>query len=222
MTTSWLVERVQGTAAHLHGLGLPASSARRMVRVCEPLGPALVLGITQPDSDVDQQAVMTEGCEVVRRRSGGGAVLLVPGEVLWVDVVVPADDPLWQPDVARSFWWLGDAWVAALASLGLPAQAHRGPLVRTAWSDRVCFAGLGPGEVRVAGHKVVGLSQRRARAGSLIQCAVLLAWDPSALLRLMALPDGERRSGAALLAGIAAGCHRTASDLEAAFLAQLD
>ena len=41
---------------------------------------------TAIDLDV---ACAAPGVEVVRRRSGGGAVLLVPGEVVWFDVVVP-------------------------------------------------------------------------------------------------------------------------------------
>ena len=89
--------------------------------------------------------------ELVRRRSGGGAVLLVPGEVVWVDVIVPAGDPLWDDDVGRATHWLGATWARALAACGLPdATVHRGPMVRTPWSSLVCFSGLGPGEVQSA------------------------------------------------------------------------
>jgi lipoate-protein ligase A len=52
----------------------------------------------------------------------------------------------------------------------------------------VCFAGLGPGEVTIAGVKVVGMSQRRTRAGALFQCAALLAWDPARLVEVLGLP----------------------------------
>ena len=41
----------------------------------------------------------------------------------------------------------------------------------------VCFAGTGPGEVLVAGRKVVGISQRRTRAGARFQCSVPILWD---------------------------------------------
>ena len=141
--------------------------------------PALVLGSTQPESDVDTEALAAGDIDLVRRRSGGGAVLVVPGECLWVDVVLPRDDVLWDDDVGRAPVWVGEVWAAALIGLGLPAQVHRGGLVRTDWSSRVCFAGLGPGEVTAAGRKVVGVSQRRTRAGARFQCAVLFAWDPT-------------------------------------------
>src|SRR5439155_265605 len=69
---------------------------------------------------------------VVRRRTGGGAVWVAPGDPVWVDVVVPAGDRLWDDDVGRAVWWLGDAWAAALADLGLAAAGvHRGPMVRS-------------------------------------------------------------------------------------------
>jgi lipoate-protein ligase A len=42
-------------------------------------------------------------------------------------------------------------------------------MVCTAWCELVCFAGLGPGEVSLAGTKLVGLSQRRTRNGIRIQ-----------------------------------------------------
>ena len=195
--------------------------------MCELPGPALVLGSTQPDADADAAAAAAAGVEVARRRSGGGAVLVVPGEVLWVDVVVPAGDPHWDDDVGRAGWFVGDAWAAALASLGVEAGVHKEAMVRTPWSGRVCFAGRGPGEVLLGGPggpKVVGLSQRRTRAGAVIQCAALLRWDPAALLALLALEVGPRADGAAELAGVGAGLGEagvTAAGLEAAFLAAI-
>ena len=180
---SWPVERSRASAADFHAREVP-DPAERAVWVCDTTEPALVLGSAQHDDGVDRGA----GVDVVRRRSGGGAVLVVPGEVLWVDLVVPAGDPLWEDDVGRAFLWVGEAWGAALAELGVAAQVHRGGLARAAWSFAVCFAGLGPGEVTVDGRKVVGISQRRTRAAARFQCAALGAWDPSAIVPLLGLP----------------------------------
>lgn len=187
-------------------------------------GPAVVLGSAEDPAHVDPARAAAAGMEVARRRSGGGAVLLLPGSVVWADVVVPAGDPLWERDVGRAAWWVGEAWARALEALGAagPAAAvevHRGGLVRSAWSDRVCFAGLGPGEVRVGGRKVVGVSQRRTRAGAVFQCAALLGWDPAPLVDVLALPGASARAQAvAELAEVATGLGRDAAEVEAALL----
>src|SRR5262245_17418784 len=96
--------------------------------------PALVLGSGQPDSDVDAGAVAAAGVEIVRRRSGGGAVLVAPGGLLWVDLVVPAGDPLWQADVGRAAWWVGASWAAALESaVRARPDVWRGAMRRSPW-----------------------------------------------------------------------------------------
>ena len=184
--------------------------------------PTLVLGSTQPAADVDEAACAARRVEVARRASGGGAVLHEPGRLLWVDVAVPAGDPLWDDDVGRAFLWLGRAWQAALAATGVTgAVVHDGPLVASEWSRRVCFAGLGPGEVTVGGRKVVGMSQRRGRAGAVFQCAALLSWDPGRLLDLLRLDQDQRRRARSFLDGAAAGLEVPAPELEAALLAHL-
>lgn len=131
--------------------------------------------------------------------------MVLPGETVWVDVAIPRGDPLWDLDVGRAFVWLGRAWARALDSLGLgPADVHEGAMVRSAWSGHMCFAGLGPGEVSVAGRKVVGLSQRRSREGAVFSCAAYLSHDPGVLPALLALDDGARLQASAALGAMAA------------------
>ena len=177
--------------------------------------PALVLGSTQPEPD---PTAVPPGLDVARRHSGGGAVLATPGDVVWVDVLVPTGDRLCSADVGRAFGWLGRVWIEALASLGIAgARSHDGPLVRTRWSDTVCFAGLGPGEVTVQGRKVIGISQRRRRDGALFQCAALLVWDPEATVLALGLAAAAA-GAAAELATVAAGLPVDRHTLEDAFL----
>ena len=181
-------------------------SARRAIRVLHATDRAVVLGSAQPEAHVDLAAARAARIDVVRRRTGGGAVLVCPGLVVWVDVLVPAHDGMWEQDVGRAFWWLGSRWVAALADAGVSgAEMWSGGLIRSSWSDRVCFAGVGAGEVMVGGRKAIGMSQRRTRAGALFQCAVLVAWDPKPLLEVFALTPVERAAGAAELADAAVG-----------------
>jgi lipoate-protein ligase A len=193
----------------------------RAVRVATVTAPAVVLGSTQRLEVVDAGRAAVAGVDVVRRRGGGGAVLVGPGEIAWVDVFVPAGDELWSADVAVAFHWLGAAWTAALADVGVDATWHDGTQCTTTWSRLVCFAGLGAGEVSVDGRKVVGLSQRRSRAGLLFLCAALLRWTPAALVDLLALSDAERARAKEELAPVARGLDVADGALADAFVAKL-
>ncbi len=220
----WVVEHHSGSAAHFHARPLP-DPVRRCVWWFTVDRPALVLGSAQRADVVDIESASRAGLEVVRRRSGGGAVLLAPSAVSWVDVIIPANDPLWQDDVGRAFDWVGDAWVATLVALGVDApHAHRAAMVRTRWSDLICFAGLGRGEVTVAGRKVIGISQRRTRGGARFQCAVLHEWDLAALLDVVTLSPDDRRQAAIEVGPMAAGLglpSDSADRLQAAFIDHL-
>ena len=220
MPQAWPAERLTAHPARIHGRDQDLSERR--VVLCRPTVPALVLGSTQPEADFDRSVAAARGLEVVRRRSGGGAVLVRPGQLLWVEVVVPPGDPLWEEDLGRSFLWLGRAWEEALRSCGVTrAGVYEGPLMHTAWSRTICFAGLGPGEVTVAGRKVVGLSQRRRRQGALFQCAVLLTWDPGDIAGLVALPEAEQADLARQLGELAGPAGVAEQALASAFIRTL-
>ena len=186
----WELHRTAGPAGSFHcrSVPQPASAQLWVHRVDRP---ALVLGSTQSHGIVDRAAAARLGVEVARRRSGGGLVLVHPDHSRWVDVIVPRGHRRWDDDVSRASHWLGAAWrgavTAGLDSRGsAPSVAfHQGPLVRTAWSGVLCFAGLGPGEVTVDGSKVVGISQRRTRDWARFQCLVLAEPDLGLLAQLV-------------------------------------
>lgn len=215
----WRIEERRGGAGALHDR--PLDPDGRLLEVLDVDGPALVLGSTQKDTLVDHRVAELFGVEVARRRSGGGAVLLLPGQVLWVDLTIARDDPLWSDDVAVSFHWLGEAWARALSSFRFEPEVHTGAAVQNEWSRLVCFAGLGPGEVLIGGRKVVGISQRRTREGARFQCLVHRRWDPMAMLGMLDLDDAERTAALLALGGIAAGLDVAPGDLLAALLPAL-
>ncbi len=174
-----LLHKREGTAEELHHSVLPVE---RGVWLLTPTRPAIVLGSSQKDEDVDHAFCAANGIDVVRRRSGGGAVYVHPTESLWIDIVVPRGDSLWSDDIGKSMWWIGDWWVALLADAGVvSAQVHRGAFERNDWSDIVCFAGKGSGEVfpqeSHAQQKIVGISQRRTRDYARFQCIAYFQWD---------------------------------------------
>jgi lipoate-protein ligase A len=219
--SGWELRRLTGRAADLHAEPLPEAPGRA-AWVLDATAPALVLGSTQSEELVDGEAAAAAGIDVARRRSGGGAVLVLPGEMAWVDVILPAGDPLWDDDIARAAHWLGRAWQSALAELGVGStEVHEGALACGPLGRLVCFAAVGAGEVTVAGgdgpRKVVGVSQRRTRVAARFQCAAYRRWEPDPLARLLRLdPEGRRA-----IAGAAIGTDREPAALVDAFLRRL-
>jgi lipoate-protein ligase A len=203
MGTGWRVEHSHGDAGAFHA---DDPSAQRSATFHTVERPTLVLGSAQPDADVDQRVASSLHIDVVRRRSGGGAVLLLPGEFVWLDLVVPAGDPLWLDDVGQAMVWVGELWRDALATAGVQGEVHRGGLVSTAWSRQVCFAGTGTGEVVQGAAKVVGVSQRRTRSWARFQSMCHLQWRPELVAALVARP----RPTAATLAPTVAVVHADA------------
>lgn len=185
--TSWRVARTHGRTAEFHTADPPPERSAVFHTVERP---TLVLGSSQPASDVDARVAAALGAEVVTRRSGGGAVLLLPGEFVWLDLVVPAGDALWSDDVGAAMVWVGELWQRALADVapGLPTEVHRGALVRDAWSRQVCWTGVGAGEVLAGTAKVVGVSQRRTRTWARLQSMCHLRWRPELVAALVSPP----------------------------------
>ena len=91
------LRRVGGTVAQLHALSAALVAGpvpARVAHAYQPADRAVVLGSGQPEGTVDPDACAAAGAQVVRRRSGGGAVLVEPGGSVWVDLVVPSTDTL--------------------------------------------------------------------------------------------------------------------------------
>lgn len=191
MSPDWSVQTIETSVAEAHARRVPVP-ARREIWFFEPTDRAIVLGSTQRLSTLDLAEVSRRGLEVVRRRSGGGAVLVEPGTATWFDVILPAGDPYWSDDVSAASRWLGQRCAEALRSLGIDAGAPARCVTRSRWASLVCFAGLGMGEVQVDGAKVVGISQRRTRTEARFQVTVLHAWSPEDLVPLLALTPGEQ------------------------------
>ena len=211
---SWRIEHlVDGDvgAFHARPLGDERSATFFQVR-----SPTLELGSSQRDQSIDADAAARRGIDVARRRSGGGGVLLWPREHVWLDLEIPASDALWSDDIGRATWWVGELWRAALAPFTPLATVHIGPLQRTRWSDDICFAGVGPGEVLVGNAKLVGVSQRRTRLAARFQTMVHLRWRPDVVAALVSdAPPTEA------VAPLVATCNASAEAIASRLIATL-
>ena len=187
--TGIVTEIVVGSAVDFHARPLP-TDPHPHIWWFTPTQSALVLGSTQNLSIVDSTECRKRGIEIVKRRSGGGAVLLSSETTVWIDVVLPATHELSVSDIGQAPLWLGKLFQQVLTDLGVAdLTLHETAMEKTDWSTLICFAGRGPGEVFTSsGHKVVGISQRRTREWVRFQIVVSLAWRPEILLALLNAP----------------------------------
>lgn len=186
----------------------------------------LILGSSQDIARVDADRLAELGICLFRRRSGGGAVLLKPGSQVWIDVLIPRDDNLWQDDLSKSSLWLGEIWCGVLAQAGFSAEVHPGPHAAGRWGALACYLSRAAGEVLVDGRKCVGISQRRDKQGARFQMSLVCHSDAGEFASLFRLSESERREleleleqGVLPLAGATTlGADDLAGDLAGCFL----
>lgn len=188
----WRFHEVQAGVGEFHAMSHPRGREVSLHCWGGNAQGALVLGSSQPEDAANAEVLKKLGLELVKRQSGGGAVLVVPEALVWIDVFIPRDDPLWEADISKSALWLGKVWQATLAEFGVSAEVHQGPYQPGDWGNLVCFAGRAPGEVFIEGKKAVGISQRRTRRGARFQTALARQWNITELSPLLNLPPEDR------------------------------
>jgi lipoate-protein ligase A len=197
----WRLERVSLTTATLHEAWPRLTEGERLCRVAEPIDRALVLGSSTGEEGFDLQRVRREGITVVRRHSGGGAVLVEPGDQIWLMLYLRLDDPLVLRDLGSSFLWLGTAVRNLLEGLGVEGRVVTERQERTELGRMICFADLGFGELTIGDAKVLGLAQRRSRGQACFQLSLLWNERQSEISRF--LRDSDLANLPLRVAGIA-------------------
>lgn len=171
------------------------------------------------------------GIPLVRRPTGGGAVLAGPG-LLGVDVALPASHRLLTGDVVEDYAWIGRVWASTLTHLGIPARSISIEEARRLTGEAssrareaalACFGTYSPYEVVSDGRKVLGLSQVRRNGGVVFSSALHVDLRPGELANALPLTVAGRRRLGAHLARHAASLNEvatspvTASDIRSAF-----
>jgi lipoate-protein ligase A len=142
--------------------------------------PCLSIGCIQSISDVDVDACQRAGLPIIRRASGGTAVL--HERTIAFSLAVPTGHPLAISDIVESYRQLGPPVQLALRRLGVAADlvrvedSHRGP--PRGLGSAACFAALAPYELVVGSRKLVGNSQLRRRGAILHHAILLLDFEP--------------------------------------------
>ncbi len=154
--------------------------------------PACVsLGRHQPLADIDLARCADLGYDVVRRPTGGRAILHT--DELTYSVAGPQDHPILAGAVLDSYLRLSQGLLAGLERLGL--RVAKAPPNNRASADAgpVCFEVPSAYEIVAGGKKLVGSAQSR-RQGWVLQHGTLpLVGDVTRLVDVVLFPDEAER-----------------------------
>lgn len=158
--------------------------------------PCLSLGYAQPLADADLPALEARGWLIVRRPTGGRAIL--HADELTYSVAGPASDPRLAGGVLASYRVLAQALLDALHRLEIPARAEDIPPPPAASeAAAVCFEVPSSYEITAHGKKLVGSAQARRMEGVLQHGSLPLCGDLTRILQALRFPDETSRRAAA-------------------------
>jgi lipoate-protein ligase A len=158
--------------------------------------PCLSLGYAQPFFDVDIPRLKERGWELVRRPTGGRAILHT--DELTYSVIAPVGEPRLAGALLDSYNRLAGALLAALRLLGLSVEMQeRSAASRAGNINPVCFEVPSSYEITVGGKKLVGSAQARRKEGILQHGSLPLSGDLGRITQALAFPDEAVRACAA-------------------------
>lgn len=157
----------------------------------------LSLGYAQPATDVDLEAITERGWTLVRRPTGGRAILHI--DELTYAVIGPTSDPRLSGGVLESYRRLSQALLEALRQLGLPAQAEKEYTAPSSINPHgpVCFEVPSNYEITVLGKKLIGSAQARRKEGVLQHGSLPLTGDLTRITQGLRFADQASRQTAA-------------------------
>lgn len=187
--------------------------------------PCLSLGASQPPHAADHKFCSSRGIDVVRRPTGGRAVLH-QRELTYLVAAPLGRDPF-SHDLQAAYRRICEALVVGLRRLGVPAELSGAPadgMIRPT-EPVPCFVGPASGEVTADGRKLVGSAMRRVGGAILQHGALLEGWDSELQAGCLGLPDDASLRPAVVtlqdLLGVAPDHARLAASLVGGFESSL-
>ena len=158
----------------------------------------LSLGHAQSFADVDTARLQERGWEVVRRLTGGRAILHT--DELTYSVTGSTEEPVLAGGVLESYNRLAQALLFAVQSLELPVEmkdaqraGHAGSATPT---NPVCFEVPSSYEITVGGKKLIGSAQARKKEGVLQHGSLPLTGDLTRICQALVFESEPARAHA--------------------------
>ena len=169
-----------------------AAGAPPAVRVYGWQPPAVTLGYGQrAGRELDLAACRAAGIDVVRRVTGGRAVL--HWNELTYSVICHEEEGRLAGTIEESHRRIAECLAAGMRALGVEVELERGSRRRRASPGEgamhhPCFASTARWEVVAGGRKLIGSAQRRVRGALLQHGSVLMGPEHRVLVGLLAGP----------------------------------
>src|SRR5688572_29267467 len=157
--------------------------------------PCLSLGHAQPFKDVDVERLKSHGWDVVRRATGGRAILHT--DELTYSVTGNSEDEILSGGVMESYNRLSKALLHAVQSLSLPVQVKEEKHTTASQNlNPVCFEVPSSYEITVDGKKLIGSAQARKKEGVLQHGSLPLTGDLARICEALVFESESARAEA--------------------------
>jgi lipoate-protein ligase A len=158
--------------------------------------PCVSLGVAQPFRDVDLKRLRTKRWDLVRRSTGGRAILHT--DELTYAVIAPIDNPHLAGGVLESYRHLSAGLVAGLQHMGMSVEIEsEKQLTEEERGNPVCFQAPSAYEITVGQRKLIGSAQVRRRFGILQHGTLPLKGDITRICEVLQFDSEEGRTSAA-------------------------
>ncbi|MHB8174771.1 MAG: lipoate--protein ligase family protein [Nitrospirota bacterium] len=158
--------------------------------------PSLSIGSFQKVFGLDLDGISARGVPLVRRPTGGRAVLHDSELTYSLTCRIPSD--FFPSDLMGSYKKIGACFLRGLSHIGLPAELV--PVKKNSNTSRLsgplCFSSPSWYEVLAGGKKLIGSAQRRLKNSFIQQGSLIIEKDYDALLSLMKFEDEAGRNAA--------------------------
>ncbi len=145
--------------------------------------PSLSIGYFQRVSDIDIDYCGKKDYPVVRRLTGGRAIL--HDSELTYSFSSSADSTLFKGSLLENYTVISNALVSMLKLNGIEAKTSFKKRGNAVPGNPACFKAVSYGEITVEGRKVIGSAQRRYADGFMQHGSVLMSFDAKELCNVM-------------------------------------
>ena len=156
--------------------------------------PCLSIGYAQAVSDVDLPRLTSLSWDLVRRPTGGRAILHT--DELTYAVIGSHAEPRLAGSVLQSYQVLSLALMQSMHLLGIQAQV-KDKSIHPASQNPICFEVPSNYELTVNGKKMIGSAQARRKEGVLQHGSLPLVGDLARITQVLSFPSNEARKHAA-------------------------